>query len=108
MACRVRSGGSRHCGNDIWGHGVHRTSASGSVPTGPTTHTLIAYCDRLILKAKDDGTDEVHTLSSNATLTPSEVHSVCQTPNDLAEVTTSGQEIPYVCKIGRASCRERV
>jgi hypothetical protein len=29
---------------------VYRTSASGCVPTGPTTHTRIAYCDKLILK----------------------------------------------------------
>src|ERR1700674_3913104 len=73
------------------------TSASGSVQTGQTPHTLIAYCDRLILKAKYGGTDEVHTLSSNATRTPSEVHSASQPPNDFAEVMTSGQETLYVC-----------
>src|ERR1700681_1578386 len=72
------------CGSGTRGHRVHRTSASGCVPTGPATHTLIAYCDRLILKAKDGGTDEVHTLSSSATLTPSEVHSASQRPNDFA------------------------
>jgi hypothetical protein len=74
-----------------WGHLVHRTSASGCVPTGPTTHTLIAYCDRL-WEATDGGADDVHTLSSNATLTPRGVHSASQRPNDCAEVTTSGEE----------------
>jgi hypothetical protein len=43
--------------------GVHRTSASGCVPTGPTTHTLIAYCDMLILKAKNGRAVVEHTVS---------------------------------------------
>jgi hypothetical protein len=54
--------------NNLWERhlgaaGVHRTSASGCVPTGPTTHTLIAYCDMLILKAKNGRAVEVHTVS---------------------------------------------
>jgi hypothetical protein len=75
----------------------HRASASGGVPTGPTTHTRIAYCDRLISKAEDGGTDEAHTLASSATVTPSGVHSASQCPNDCAEAPTSGQETLYVC-----------
>jgi hypothetical protein len=54
--------------NNLWERhlgaaGVHRTSASGCVPTGPTTHTLIAYCDILRLKAKDGRAVEGHTVS---------------------------------------------
>jgi hypothetical protein len=74
------------------GHRVHRTGASGCVPTGPTTHTLIAYCDKLILNTEEGGADDVHMPCANATLTPSEVHSVSQRPGDCAEVLSSGQE----------------
>src|SRR5208282_920510 len=34
---------------------AHRTRASGCVPTGPTTHARIAYCDKVMLKPERGG-----------------------------------------------------
>jgi hypothetical protein len=95
------------CGNGTCGHRIHGTSLIGCVPTGPTTHTLIAYWDRLILKAKDGGTEALHTLSPNATLNPSGVHSVSQRPKDCAEVTAPGHEMIYACSCTASTTHPR-
>src|SRR5208282_3141372 len=71
---------------------AHRTRASGCVPTGPTTHARIAYCDKVMLKPERGGSDEAQTLSRKTTLTPCGVQEASQPPNDCADPTTSGQE----------------
>src|SRR5207245_3929574 len=93
-----------------WFH-LKRAVGTGCVPTGPTTHTLAAYSDRLILKTKDGVTCDVQTSSSYVTARVCWFHCVSQLPSGWAWVTIPGQSTPpkttmtFVAGSYTAECR---